>query len=1132
MTKSFLWLNITQAIGALIDNTFKMLTVIYLVSALNRELSPTLALTSALLVIPFILFSNWAGALTDRYSKRNLVVIVKWTELILLLLAFPALYSGRGFPMLAILFLLAAQSAFFGPVKRGIVPELVAKEDLPQANSQMTAFTYLAIILGLCLPSLAITVLHLNYVTVLAICVAISIAGLLCAYCIPQTPAANRISAASPWIIPDALRAMRSLTPHVWLKRAAYGSIVFSGVSALFQQNLVIYARDILSLSVEASGYLFLLVAIGIMLGAWISGRLSPHAIEAGLIPVGALGLSISLFGLGMTHTPIMLGFWLVFTGITSGMCIVPLTAYLQGQSPAHNRGEIFGAIEFWSFTAMVAASGLFYLLTDILHLGAQTCMLITGVIGGLVAGWTLYRLPDHTVRFFVSRLTRLLYRVEIHGIENLPREGGALLVANHTAYGDATILQSVTQRPIRYIMSREIFSGWGWCRPLFRISNVIQIHTSDGPRALVHAIAGAREALQQGWLVGIFPEGRLTPNGTIQTFHKGFEKIAKGTSAPIIPVHLDNLWGSIFSCRYGEPGFRWPKSLPLRVTVRIGKPMKPDATTEEVRQAVVELSVQTAVDHAARPGNTLGQRLIKQVRSHWTRLAASDTLGQSMTYGKLLSGALALNARLKGRLTSEPRVGILFPPSVGGLLVNAALSVQGKTVVNLNWTVSHEAYCSAVEQSGLRQIITSRHFLSALTLPETPAELLYIEDLLKELTLSEKIFAFLRARFAPARRLTHGHAPLPTDAACIIFSSGSTGTPKGVVLSHANLLSNVDALETVVPVNPSDTLCATLPFFHSFGFLGTLWWPLLIGVKTAFHANPLQVSHVLRLIREAKATTLLTTPTLLQAYLRRATREDVATLRYVFTGGEKLPVALVDAFEQATGLRPLEGYGATELSPVVAMGIPDRTTEGITTKGNKAGSAGRPLPNIATRTVDPETGNPLPAHQPGLLLVKGPNVMTGYLNNPSKTAEVLHDGWYNTGDIGRIDEEGFLFLTDRLSRFSKIGGEMVPHGAIEEVLQRASGTTEPCAVVIGVPDETQGEYLVACLTPQAGDVEKLYQALKESKLPNLWIPSRAHFISIPEIPLTGTGKIDLRAVREGVAQAQPPSGGSGSRQF
>jgi acyl-[acyl-carrier-protein]-phospholipid O-acyltransferase / long-chain-fatty-acid--[acyl-carrier-protein] ligase len=1117
MSTYFKWLNISQAIGALIDNTFKMLTVIYLVNALGKDLSQTLSLASALLVIPFILFSNWAGALTDRYSKRNLFVIIKWAELLLLFLAIPALLSGQAWCMLTLLFLLAAQAAFFGPVKRGIVPELVSVEELPQANGQMTGATYLAIILGLFVPSLAVTILHLGYFTVLVLCIACSAVGLLCAYRLPPTPAANRHSQCSPWLFPDALRTLRTLTPHLWLKRALWGSVAFSGISALFQQNLVMYARDIVSLSVESSGFLFLLVALGIMLGAWVAGRLSPHTIETGLIPVGAVGLSLSLVGLGITRHPITLGFWLVFIGITSGACIVPLTAYLQGKSPAHNRGEIFGAIEFWSFLAMVLASGIFYLLTGILHIDAQTCMLITGAIGGIAAAWTLYRLPHHTFRFLVSRLTRFLYRVEVHGLENLPREGAALLVANHTAYGDVTILQSVTQRTIRYVMSREIFSSWGWCQPFFRLSNVIQIHTKDGPRALVQALTLAREALQKGDLVGIFPEGRLTPNGTIQSFHKGFEKIVKGTGAPIIPIHLDNLWGSIFSYRYGKPGFRWPKTFPLRVTLRIGKPLPPETTAEEARQAVIELGMQTAFEHASRPGNTLGQRLLKQARRHWGRLIAKDTLGQSLTYGKLLTGALALNARLNARLAPVQNIGVLFPPSVGGLLVNVAFALQGKTVVNLNWTVSQEAFISAIKQSDLRQIITSRRFLANLTLPETPAELLCLEDLLQSLTLKEKIVAFLQARTASAEALCNGVLPKPSDPACIIFSSGSTGIPKGVVLSHANLLSNVDALETVVPVTPRDTLCASLPFFHCFGFLGTLWWPLLIGVKTVFHANPLQVSQILRLLREEKATALLTTPTLLQAYLRKGTKEDFASLRHLFTGGEKLPVALADACEEAIGLRPLEGYGSTELSPVVAMGLSDRTFDALTTKGNKPGSAGRPLPNIALKTIDPETGVPLPPYQTGLLLVKGPNVMTGYLNNPEKTAEVLQEGWYNTGDIARIDDEGFLFITDRLSRFSKIGGEMIPHGAIEEVLQQASGTTEPCVAVIGVPDDKAGERLIVCLTPQAGDVEKLYHALKESKLPNLWIPSRADFVTIPEIPLLGTGKVDLRSIRERV---------------
>ena len=1121
MTRSFHWLNITQAISSLIDNTFKMLTVIVLVTALHRNLTETLTVASALLVVPFLLFSNWAGALTDRYSKRDLTVAIKWSELLFLLLAFPALYSERAWPMQAVLFLLASQSAFFGPVKRGIVPELVAPDELARANGQMTGASYLAIILGLFIPSLAVTVLHLSCAAVLAGCVALSAAGLACAYRLPPTPAANRVSAASAWILPDAFRAMRALAPHVWLRRAALGSIAFSGIAALFQQNLVVYAKDIAALSVEASGYLFLLVAAGIALGAWLTGRLSPHAIEVGLIPLGALGLALALLGLGAATSLAAMAPLLILAGLTAGLCIVPITAYLQAQAPARNRGEIFGAIEFWSFAAMVAASGLFYALVDVLHLGPRTCMLLTGGAGALCALWTLYRLPGHTVRLLVSRLTRLFYRVDVRGLENLPREGGALLVANHIAYGDATVIQSVTQRQIRYVLSRDIFSSWGWCRPLFRLTQTIPIHTSDGPRALARSLGTAREALEQGWLVGIFPEGELTRTGTMQTFHKGFERIAKGTGCPIIPIHLDNLWGSIFSFRYGEPGLRWPRRLPLRVTVRIGKPLPAAATADEVRLAVAELGCETAAENASRPGNTLARRLFAFARRHWLRPAARDTFGQSLTYGRLLAGAAALDARLAPLLADDRRVGILLPPSVAGLLANAALTLQGRAVVNLNWTVSPDAFRSAVAQSGLRHILTSRRFTQAASIPETPAGLIFLEDALAGLTRREQAAAFLRARFAPLSRLTSGREPQPADEACVIFSSGSTGTPKGVVLTHANLLSNLDALQTVVPVTPRDTLCAALPFFHSFGYLGTIWWPLLAGIPTAFHANPLQPALVLRLLREARATVLLTTPTLLQTYLRRAAPGDLASLRHVFTGGEKLPMTLADAFEQATGLRPLEGYGATELSPVVAMGLPDRGAGPARCAGHKAGSAGRPLPNLALKVVDPDTGAPLPPQATGLLLVKGPSVMRGYLGNPAKTAEVLRGGWYDTGDIARLDEDGFLFLTDRLSRFSKIGGEMVPHGALEEALQHAFSFDEPCVAVVGLADGARGEELAVCHTPQAGDADTLFAALKRSGLPNLWIPSRANFIPVARIPLLGTGKTDFRALRDAALQAR-----------
>ena len=1131
MTSVFKWYNLSQAIGALVDNAVKMLAVIYLVTVLKRDLSGTLALTSALLVFPFLLFSNWAGALTDRFSKRTLVVAVKWAELGLLLLGFPALAAGQAWPILSVLFLLAAQSAFFGPVKRGIVPELVAPDDLARANGQMTGATYLAIILGLFLPSFAVTALNLSCSAVLAACAGFSLIGLLCAYRLPPTPAANRLSSPSPWIVPDALRAMRSLAPRVWLKRAAFGSIAFSGIAALFQQNLVVYAREVVNLPVASSGYLFLLVAGGIAAGAWLAGRLSPHAVEVGLIPVGAFALALTLLGLGLAPAFSVMAPLLVLAGVAAGVCIVPLTAYLQAEAPARNRGELFGAIEFWSFAAMVVSSALFYVLSERLHASPRACMAVTGGATLFCAVWTFVRLPAHTARFLLSRLSRLFYRVDVTGLENLPREGGALLVANHTAYGDATILQSVTQRPVRFVMSREVFATWGWCRPIFKLTGAIPLHAGDGPRALVTALNHARDVLRGGGLLGIFPEGQLTRTGALQPFRKGFEKIAQGTGCPIVPVYLGNLWGSAFSFRHGAPaslrafshlrerehGHAGLLHLPRRVTVRIGRPLPSTATAEEVRLAVAELGAETAAEAAAQPGHTLAHRLVRAARRAWGRLIVRDTTGQALSYGRLLAGAVALGRRLTPHLAGEQRVGVLLPPSVAGVLANTALTLQGRTVVNLNWTVSPDAFRSAVAQSGLTRIVTSRRFIEKVALPATPACFVFIEDALAGLTLREQAAAYLRARFAPVRALTAYAEPDAKDTACIIFSSGSTGMPKGVVLSHANLLANLDALSAVAPLSARDTLCAALPFFHSFGFLGTLWWPLLAGIPAAYHANPLQAGHVLRLIRDARASVLLTLPTLLQTYLRRSAFGELKTLRLVFTGGEKLPAALADAFEQATGLRPLEGYGATELAPVVALSLPDRMAGDTLCPGHKPGSVGRPLPNIALKIVAPDSGAPLAAGEPGLLLVKGPNVMQGYLGLPEKTAEVLRDGWYNTGDIARIDEDGFLFLTDRLSRFSKIGGEMVPHGALEAALQTACGIDEPSVAVVGLPDDGDGEALAVCYTPRAGNADTLLAALRRSGLPNLWIPSRDAFVRVAGIPLLGTGKTDLRALRDTV---------------
>jgi acyl-[acyl-carrier-protein]-phospholipid O-acyltransferase/long-chain-fatty-acid--[acyl-carrier-protein] ligase len=1105
---TFKWLNITQFTGALNDNAFKMLTVISLAGSLKTSLNETLAIASVLLVTPFLLFSTLAGSLADRFSKQKIVIITKWAELAILLAAIPAVASGLAWPVYVILFLRAAQSAFFGPAKRGIVPELVEAGELSRANGALTGATYIAIILGLFLPSLAATAFHAEPLHILTGCMIVSICGLIAAHRIAPTPSGESMHRPTLRVVTESFRSIKML-PNVWLRRAVYGSIAFAGLTALFQQNLVLYARDVANLSVEASGFLFLIAALGIAGGALLTGRWSKHTIEFGLIPVGVIGLTGSITLLSLVHTPSSIFIFILLAGASAGICIVPLNAYIQQDVPADRRGKIFGAAGFFSFAAMVAASGIFWLLTNTLHADARLCMLVTGLGGLIAAVWALLRLPDYMVRFLISRLTRALYRIDVQGLENLPREGGALIVSNHTAYGDATIIQSATQRPIRYLMSREVFHSWKLFNPIFRLTGAIPVHTSDGPRKLAESLGSAREALKGGALISIFPEGELSKNGNMMTFHKGFEKILKGTDVPVIPVHLDNLWGSIFSFRDGKPGFRIPRQFPRPVTVRFGKPLPTNVSAAEARRAVAELGVETAIAKSLKDGNTLSRRLVRSLRRNRRCVVVKDTSGRSLTGGKLLSASALLGHRLQPQLQEEQNVGVLLPPTVAGALANTALTLMGKTVVNLNWTVPSDALRSAVEQSDIRHIVTSRKFLEKAGLPDLPAEPVYIEEQLISLSVREQIGAWVSAHFTPI-----GRESKPTDTACIIFSSGSTGTPKGVMLSHANLLANIDSLQRVIAFDHRDSIAGILPLFHSFGTLGTLWWPLLNGVKTVYHPNPLQPMQVVRLVRDEQLTALLATPTLLQTYLRKAEPSDFKSLRYAITGGEKLPETLADAFEEKFGLRPLQGYGATELSPVAALSLPNQKIDRFRVTGNKPASTGHPLPNIAVRVTDPETGAVLPLGETGLLWIKGPNVMQGYLNQPNKTAEVLQDGWYNTGDIARIDEEGFIYLTDRLARFSKIGGEMVPHGAIEEILQKACGAEEPCVAVIGVPGE-RGEELAVCCTPQAAEPDILHAILKDSGLPNLWIPRRSNFVTVEKLPILGTGKLDLCALRE-----------------
>jgi acyl-[acyl-carrier-protein]-phospholipid O-acyltransferase/long-chain-fatty-acid--[acyl-carrier-protein] ligase len=362
-----------------------------------------------------------------------------------------------------------------------------------------------------------------------------------------------------------------------------------------------------------------------------------------------------------------------------------------------------------------------------------------------------------------------------------------------------------------------------------------------------------------------------------------------------------------------------------------------------------------------------------------------------------------------------------------------------------------------------------------------------------------------LAARFGRSKRN-------PDSLATVIFSSGSSGTPKGVMLSHYNILSNIRAMAQVFWITEQDRVVGTLPFFHSFGYTVTIWLPLISGCGALYHPNPMEANKVGDLVAKHKGTLLLSTPTFSAAYTRKCTKEQFASLRFVLVGAEKLRESVAEAFIEKFGVELLEGYGCTEMSPVVAVNGPNFEAGKDTQIGNKLGTVGHPLPGVVVKVVHPATLEPVAPNTEGLLLVRGANRMTGYLGQPERTADALHDGWYVTGDIGALDDEGFVRLTDRLARFSKIAGEMVPHLKIEECIYEIIG--DHSCVVTGIPDEQRGERMVAFYTRPDMTPAELWQHLSNTDLPKLWLPKRENIYQIDSLPTLGTGKLDLMAVK------------------
>ncbi|MCE0496558.1 MAG: MFS transporter [Methylacidiphilales bacterium] len=1096
---------------------------------------------AAIIILPFVLFAPTAGWISDRFSKRNVIVMSLWAQFgIMAMIGLSLTFHLLVFAILG-LFFLGLQCAIFSPAKQGIIKEIVTATKISSAVGvvEVTAIASMLVggLAGGALFDFCLSTLDSPWQAAeatMAVLTGLALLSLIAGYQIQPTPAHTN----QPFRI-ELLWEHFGQLHDVWqeppIRLCVFSISYFYGLAGALYLTLFEISAGVHGNGVGTAmqtGLYAATLGIGIILGSLLVTRLTTHQVEIGLIPIGSFALigGAILAGLSRTNSFFFYAA-LLGMGLAGALFVVPLNAHLQEQVRPERRGRIMSANMLFVNLFGIVAVIIQYVISAHYDISAKHQLLLYAIPTAAVTAYIIYVTPEGLLRLALGLLGRTFYRVTPVGLESMPVSGGVLLLPNHISYVDAIILQLACPRPIRFLVYDQIYQvrslRWG-----LRLLGAIPI----SPKKARSAIETAVNALARGEVVCLFPEGALTRTATLQKLNRGYELIARKARVPVIPIWLENVWGSVFSYYGGEFFWKLPRVVPLRVWLYFGAPMTAaEATPEVVRRSLYDLS-EAAFQARPELRSHVGYESLRGLRKKFFTPVIIDAFagGRTLTGGKLLAVSIVLSLWLKKNVP-ERRIGIVLPPGLGATIANLGVILAGKIPVNLNFTAGLAANEKAIARAGLRRIITAAAMLDQVKDFPWPDNHVDIAELLKSFPQDQLkrwgILAFISP--APVLRRLIG---LPRwgdhEEAGLLFTSGSVGEPKGAVLSHRNILANTAQIAAILGQTKLQSILGCLPVFHSFGFTVTFWWPLLGGPPVITYPSPLDAQKLVEIIERHRIELLLTTPTFLRAFIRKGRPDQLSSLRMVVTGAEKLPLEVLRDFEDKFGIRVSEGYGMTEASPAVAVNLLDQPPSRLNPDGvvgRRVGSVGRMLPGIAARIRNPETGADLSLFEPGMLWLRGANIFEGYLDDPRRTSDVLQDGWYKTGDIGRLDDDGFLFIEGRVSRFSKIAGEMVPHLTIEQKITEAWRDVGPhhegpVAVVIGIPDEKRGESLVL-LTILPIEQNELRQKLSAQGLPNLWIPKVIKRVAA--IPLLATGKLDVAACQRLATEEPLPASAS-----
>ena len=1102
------------------------------------------AIVNGLILLPYIMLFSPAGFISDKYPKT---IVMKYSAFIAIgatLLITLAYYQGWFILAFSLTLLMGIQSAIYSPAKYGYIRELLGVKNLANANAAVQAATIVAILGGTVVFSALFEVLLagitldspktiLQNIAVLGWLLAgLSIIEWYLAHRLVQT---RTIDQSKGFSVPSYLTGkylknnLRAISEReaIWL--SIIGLSMFWAVSQMILATFPAFAKEALNETntLVIQGILAS-TGIGIVVGSLIAGRISRNYIELGLIPVGAIGFSIILGVIPTLNSQYILAAAFMLIGILGGLFIVPLNALIQYHAKEDKLGTILAGnnwvqniamFGFLCITIMFALQGL--ASVDLLY--------ISTVVAFAGAFYTIYKLPHSLVRIFASCVFRQRYHIAVIGFERLPKTGGVLLLGNHTSWIDGILIQIACPRKVRFVMLRDIYNWW-FFKPFLKLLGAIPI----SPQRHKESLQLVNQALKKGEVVCLFPEGAITRNGAMGVFRTGFEKVVDGVDGSIIPFYLHGLWGSRLSRAKNEKLYSDKmRGMRREVSVTFGAPLSMHTPAATLKQNIFELSHE-AWNHQASNMQPLALSWIKRARKNLGKTVVTETTGQTFSNAKLLAVTVGF-AKAMHNIDPSKHIGVLLPASSASIIANMATLLNGQVVVNLNFTSSPSAVQAGMDNADIATVYTSKKLIQKLADRGIDTEamlagrrVIYLEELVKTVSKPRIALAYLAAYLLPAGTFfaCYGRKVSIDDPAAILFSSGSEGTPKGIVLSHRNFMANVKQISDVLNTRDDEVIMGSLPPFHSFGLTVTMLFPLIEGISVVCHPDPTDVLSIAKAVAKHRVTLLCATATFLRFYLKNSKVQPLMleNLRNVIAGAEKLPNEVRQAFKEKFGKDIYEGYGATETTPVASVNIPDclDINDWTVQIGNKVGTVGMPLPGSSFRIVDPQTLVTLPVEQDGLILISGPQVMTGYLHDAEKTAAAIVelDGrrWYKTGDKGHLDSDGFLTIIDRYSRFAKIGGEMVSLGAVEETLRNAmqdcdqSQPIEGELLAVNLPDSKKGEKIVVLSTaPIAYD--QIRQALVDQECNPLMIPTSLYLVD--EVPKLGSGKTDFSAAKK-----------------